>query len=96
MAVIPTATTTDASGAQTGANIVALAANTLRVGLIIGNNSAANLMYVNFGAAAVVGGAGSIPIPFGTYLNLANQALPSETVEIIGTLGDAYTVKELT
>ena len=93
-AVLPTGTTTDASGAQTGANIVALAANARRIGLYIANNGA-NPMAVNFGAVAVIGGAGSIPVAAGTRLDMGLQALPSESVNIIGTLGDAYTVKEI-
>lgn len=95
LAVSPTGATTDSSGAHTGADIVAIAANAKRIGLIIGNPDPANTMYVNFGAAAVVGGPGSIPLLPGVHLALYGTALPAEAVHVIGVVASNYTCKEI-
>jgi hypothetical protein len=94
LAVTPTGTTTNFSALQTGANIVTLAANVLRAGLLISNCGAAT-MYVNFGAAAAIAGAGTISIPANTTMDFGNAALPSENIQVIGTAGDRFTIKEI-
>lgn len=89
-----TGTTTDASGVFPAGNVVARPANPKRAGLIIRNPSTTNPMYVNFGAPAVSGAAGSIPVAALGELRFTG-ALPSESVNVIGTAGQNYTIKEI-
>jgi hypothetical protein len=94
LAVVPTGATGSFTAQQTGANMVTLPANTLRAGLLI-SNSGGNAMYVNFGAAAAVAGVGCILIPAATTMDFGNAALPSENIQVIGTIGDRFTIKEI-
>jgi hypothetical protein len=96
LAIRPTGTTVDASGFHNGFDIQVLPANPLRIGLILAQSSAAGSRYfVNFGAASQWGGSDSIVIMNGTTLILRG-ALPTESVHVIGILGQHYTVKEIT
>jgi hypothetical protein len=98
LAIHPTGTTVDASGAHTGGDIQVLPANPLRIGLILANANTTgggpSQYYVNFGGAAVYGGSSSIIIPTNTTL-IIRGAIAAESVHVNGNIGRHYTVKEI-
>lgn len=85
----------DFSGTQSGADITTAPLNYKRTGLIIANQGAAAMAF-NFGAAAVINGAGSITLAPGAAITLTPGACPLDAVHTIGTATQNYTVKELT
>lgn len=75
-----------------GASASRLGADPARRKLLIANPSTTATMWVNFGAAAVAGGAGSIPYPPGA-MTVDDIQPESGAIHILGTSGQAFTLK---
>lgn len=84
----------DASAAFSGSDQTVAPLRPNRLGVIISNQSA-NPMAVNFSAAAVIGGPGSINLAAGANLILYGGACPCDPIHVIGTLAGNFTVKEI-
>ena len=92
--IIPaTGTTTVTNAAATGADQVALAANLARGRVIISNQNAVRVMYINFGAAAGLG-AGFTLQPL-AYWDSGNGPCPTDDIHLLGTALDLFTVLEI-
>jgi hypothetical protein len=89
---------TNYSNTATGASVQIIAANAARTGLIIENlSSNANSIFVNFGAAATdnSGAPDSIEIMPGGYIGLSLGNVSVQSVNILGTNGQKFIVKEM-
>ena len=87
---------TDKSGtiAVTAQSQLVLAANTTRSGWVI-QNRGVNPMYINdLGAAASTGPGSFVVQPGGFFPPYPGHPISTTAVEILGTAGDAYTVRE--
>ena len=94
VSIIPaTGTTTVTNAAATGADQVVLAANTVRARVIISNQNAVRVMYINFGAAAGLG-AGFTLQPL-AYWDSGNGPCPTDAIHLLGTALDLFTVLEI-
>jgi hypothetical protein len=87
-----TSTTLVANANNTGADETVLANNNTRVRLIVSNLSAANVLYLNFGAAA--GAGAGLVIPALGYWDSGNGAVPAEAIHVLGTAGQPRCVME--
>jgi len=88
-----TATTTVLNANNTGADETVLIDNNSRIRLIVSNLSAANPLYLNFGAAA--GAAAGLVIPALGYWDSGSGAVPSSTIHVLGTAGQPRCVIEM-
>jgi hypothetical protein len=86
-------TTTITTAANTGADEVALVANPARLRVIISNRSAANPLYINFGAAA--GAAVGFTLAVGAYWDSGNGPVPVDDIHVFGTLGQTRSIMEI-
>jgi hypothetical protein len=76
----------------TGISQMLLAANVTRSGWMAQNTSLHTLYWNDTGAAS--SGAGSFQVPAGTFFPPAGYPVSTGAINITGTTGDTYTIKE--
>lgn len=78
---------------NTGVDEIPFIANIQRARLIVSNLSAANPLYLNFGAAA--GPGAGLVIPALGYWDSGNGAVPTDPIHVLGTAGQPRCIIEM-